>query len=186
MNNTNIQLIETTPDAVNAPSAPPSEHPGDAEVDVEVLRQVPKAFCIQDQNSANWLVRKVMASRQYGQDVKRWAELEMRRAEREEACLMYLFGRQIERWAREEIGKLGGRRKSISLPAGTVAFRKVNAHLVVEDEARLMAWARDNCPTAIQVTERLAKTPINELFTETGELPEGARLEREREVFRIS
>ena len=43
--------------------------------------------------------------------------------EREEKTLMFLFGRQIEDWAKAEIEKLRGRRKSINLPGGTVGFR---------------------------------------------------------------
>src|SRR4051794_29700288 len=78
----------------------------DADVDLEVLKTVPKQFRIDDEQSANWLVRKVIAAREYGERVKAWAEQERRRAEREERTLMFLFGRQIEVWAKCEIEKL--------------------------------------------------------------------------------
>jgi hypothetical protein len=169
-----------------ADNMPPIVAPTDAEVDLEVLRSVPKQFEINDPKSANWLVKKIIAAREYAIHVRRWADLEVRRSEREEQCLLYLFGRQIETWAKVEVTKLGGRRKSVSLPGGTLAFRVQKAHLVVDDETRLMEWARINCPDAIQVTERLVKTPVNDHFVATGELPDGARIEPEKESFRIS
>jgi hypothetical protein len=186
MTNVNAEEIQVPGLIAVAENMPPIVASTDAEVDLEVLRSVPKQFSIGDEKTANWLVKKIIAARQYASNVKRWADLELKRAEREEECLMFLFGRQIERWAREEIEKLGGKRKSISLPSGTIGFRTVKSHLVVKDEIRLMQWARTNCPAAIQTTEKLAKTPVNEHFTITGEIPDGTHLEPDREAFRIS
>src|SRR5215210_14168 len=84
----------------------PPAGPGDAEVDLEVLRTIPKAFAIDSGSAANWLVRKIISARLYCQRVKEWAEQEQRRAAREEETLMFLFGRQIEGWAKAEIEKL--------------------------------------------------------------------------------
>jgi hypothetical protein len=74
--------------------------PGDPEIDAEILSSVPRQFAIVDEQSANWLIRKITAARQYAVQVAEWAEQEKRRAAREEQCLMYLFGRQIELWAK--------------------------------------------------------------------------------------
>jgi hypothetical protein len=96
---------------------------GDGEVDLELLRAIPKPFSVTDRESANWLVRKIISAREYAAHVQAWATAEKRRAEREEATLMYLFGRQIESWAMDEVQKLGGRRKSVALPAGSPQTR---------------------------------------------------------------
>src|SRR5579862_4239911 len=91
---------------------PPLDHPADAEVDLEVLKLVPKRFEVCDEGSANWLVRRIISSRHYEERVKAWAEQERRRAQREETVLLFLFGRQLERWSKSAIESLGGRRKS--------------------------------------------------------------------------
>jgi hypothetical protein len=161
----------------------------DAEVDLEVLRSVPKQFSIGDENTANWLVKKVTAAREYAANVKKWAELELKRAEREEHCLMFLFGRQIESWAQSEIAKKGGKRKSINLPAGSVGFRITAAALRVDDEAKVIVWARTNCPSAVEVvtTTKLSRGILTDHYKSTGEIPDsGAHVEPQKEKFHIT
>lgn len=154
------------------------------EMDVEVLSSVPKQFAVEDDKSANWLVRKIVCARQYARQVKEWADLEIRRADREEQTLMFLFGRQLEHWSREEIAKFGGKRKSLNLPAGTLGFRSVPAKLVIDDEARVLSWAKSNLPEAIVVVERLAKPAINAYSEQTGVIPdEGVHVEPATERF---
>jgi|SRR5665213_2833610 len=179
-------MPEATPVMSEPMTMPATASATDAEVDIEVMKSTPTKFAVEDEKSANWLVRRIIAARQYALNVKTWSQIEQRRAEREEATLLFLYGRQIEMWAREEIEKLGGRRKSINLPGGTVSFRKENAKLVVNNETVLLEWARRNLPNAIQKIEKLLKTPVNEHFEATGELPDGTHLEPEREKFRIS
>ncbi len=98
---------------------PPVTTAADAEVDLELLKAVPKAFTIEDEQSANWLIKKIISARNYADHVQSWANREIARATREEQTLLYLFGAQLEGWARIEIEKFNGRRKSISLPAGS-------------------------------------------------------------------
>ena len=158
----------------------------DAEVDIELLRVVPKKFEVCDEKTANWLVRRIQNARQLEAHVKEWAEMERRRAQREEAVLMYLFGRQLERWSREQVEKLGGRRKSIALPAGTVAFRSVPPSLQIDDEMKVLAWARKNCPQAVVIVEKLSRSILSDHFRQTGEVPDiGAHIEGQRESFSI-
>ena len=157
----------------------------DFEVDLEVLNVVPKQFVIDCEQHANWLVRKVVSARDYACRVKFFSEQEQRRAAREEQTLMFLFGRQIEAWAKAEIEKLH-KRKSLALPAGCVGFRTVAAKLVIDDEQAVMVWAKQNCPKAIVVVERLSKSLIDEYVKESGEVPEsGVHIEPEAERFYI-
>jgi hypothetical protein len=165
---------------------PPSGTGVDAEVDIEVLKTVPEAFAIDSEEHANWLVQKVTAARQYAERVKKWAEQELRRAEREEETLMFLFGRQIETWAKSEIGNQNGRRKSLALPAGTLGYRKLAAKLVIDDEELVLEWAKKNCEVAIVITERLSKSVLDEFFKKTGAIPDqGAHIDPEIERFYI-
>lgn len=157
--------------------------PADAEIDIAILRSLPHEFCVADEKSANWLIRKVMASRQYAESVKVWAAQELRRAGREEDVLMRLFGRQLEGWAKAEIEKFKGRRKSVALPAGTVGFRTNNCSLQVDDEAVVIGWARRHCPPAIVTVEKLSRTSLRQHFESTGEVPDGAHVEPAQERF---
>src|SRR2546423_389136 len=79
-------------------------------------------FTVDSAEKANWVVRKIVASRAYRERVKQWAADETARSEKEEERLFYLFGRQLEAWARGEIDQLKGRRKCVHLPAGTIGF----------------------------------------------------------------
>lgn len=151
----------------------PVLHVTDADTDLEVLRSVPKQFAITDDKTANWLVKRIQQSRHYAERVKEWAELELRRAAREEATLLWVYGRQLEQWAKDEIAKFNGRRKSLALPAATVGFRTNGPKIVVDDEAVVLAWARSNLPSAVVTVEKLAKSVVNEHAERTGELPDG-------------
>jgi len=160
--------------------------PVDAEVDIEVMKAIPKSFAVEDEKSANWLVRKVVAARQYAQKVKEWSEIEQRRAEREEASLMFLFGRQLERWCKGEIDKLAGRRKSINLPSGTVGFRHIGCSLQVDDERAVLDWAASECPDAVTTVTKLSRSTLVANFKETGLVPpHGVHLEPETDKFYV-
>lgn len=170
----------------SANNCPPTVCPADAEVDIEVLKSVPKAFCIEDERTANWLVRKIIAAREYAERVKLWSEQECRRAQREEMTLFFLFGRQAEAWAKGEIEKQKGKRKSIPLPAGVIGFRTVNACLQVDDEQAVLRWASEHCPSAVVVVKKLSRTELKGHFEKTGEVPpEGAHVEPRKETFFI-
>lgn len=164
----------------------PVIHRGDSEVDIEVIRSVPKEFCIDSEERANWLIKKIIAARDYSERVKAWCEQEQRRAAREEQTLMFLFSRQIETWVKSEIKKLNGRRKSLNLPAGATGFRSVGPRLVVDDESAVLKWAKLNLPDAVVIVEKLSKTVINEHAERSGEIPdEGVHIEPAHEKFFI-
>ena len=148
--------------------------------DKEMEAQVPDRFTVHDEQTANWVVRRVVEARGYAQRVKEWAEAEQRRARREEDFFLGRFGVDINRWLNAELSKRGGKAKSINLPAGRVGLRHRGAKIEVIDPDAVMDWARANCPEAIKQSESLLKTPLNEHFESTGELPAGTTLESER------
>lgn len=148
--------------------------------------EVPEAFSVCDESSANWLVRRIVEARAYAERVTTWAEREKRRARREEEFFMHAYGRQLEDWAAGRIALLGGRRKSLNLPAGSVGFRTAGPRLVVDDEPAVMNWARRNCPDAVVTIERLSKSALNQRFKTSGEIPEqGAHLEDAHQTFYV-
>lgn len=134
---------------------------------------VPHAFHVCDAETANWVLRHIAAAAGYKSRVKAWAEAEVRRAEREEEWFRRRFAGELVEWTRGEVAKLNGRRKSINLPAGVLGFRKLSPKLVVDDEAAVLAWARDHFPKAIVTVVRLDKASLNQLFEEAGEIPDG-------------
>jgi hypothetical protein len=134
---------------------------------------VPEAFAVRDRASANWVVRKIAEARAYADHVKAWAELELRRAQREEAFFLRRFGTELEAWARAEIES--SRRKSLKLPAGTVGFRTEPIRLEINDEQKLILWCRRHLPDAVRVQTSVLRAAVKEHLVQTGECPDGTQ-----------
>ena len=145
-----------------------------------------EAFHVCDASTANWVVRKIVEARQYAQRVKAWAELEQRRAQRDERFLLRRFGVELEAWARQQVAQQHDGRRSVSLPAGKVGFRIEPTRLAITDETKLLAWCRANLPSAIRVIESVPKTPLMEHIKLTGEVPDGAEIQGGGERFHIT
>jgi phage host-nuclease inhibitor protein Gam len=162
------------------------DSPLDAIVSGMAASNCKPAFCIDSPERANWLVRRVLETRAYAVRVRTWAEHEQNRAERDEARMMYLFGRQLQDWATRELASRPGRRKSINLPSGIIGFRQTAMQIRIDNQDAVMAWAREMLPEAIIVKESLSKAAINEHFAATGEIPDaGITVEPSREKFYI-
>ncbi len=148
----------------------------ESEIAEAVNIDVDDTFHVRDEGSANWVLRKIIEARAYRERVARWAAAETIRAERQEAFLLHRFGSELESWAREQIGKQHGRRRSLALPAGVLGFRQEPMKLLVLDERALVGWCRAHLPVAIKVTESLLKSEINAHFKDTGECPAGTEI----------
>lgn len=156
-----------------------------------------EAFTIRDEASANWLVRKIKEARAYAEHVKAWAEHELRRAHREEKFFLTRYGPQLQTWLEQRI-KDSSSRRSIKLPAGTVALRSDPGQVVVESHAQLVAWCEEHLVDAVlmkmfvkgrnalqieawiresqiegEVTKGVLKAAVNNHFKVSGELPAG-------------
>jgi hypothetical protein len=167
-------------------------------------------FHIHDEHTANWLVRQVVEARAYADRVRQWAKDEVRRAERSEEKLMYLFGDQLRKWCTDELTARGGRLRSLHLPAGQLGFRRQPERLVVRDEAELARWCRQQCEdalvvvvegqgagakalmelvaretTSLIVKQRLQMAEVMATMRETGELPPGTQTNPENNAFFI-
>jgi hypothetical protein len=146
------------------------------EANQHVNLSVPENFSVRDAATANWLVRKIVEARAYGKHVREWAARELRRAQNEEKFFLYRYGQQLEDWARQQVDREDGRRKSLKLPAGTIGFRTYPPHLEVKDEQELLRWCKANLPVALAVTEMVLKTVVKNHIASTGELPIGAEV----------
>jgi hypothetical protein len=142
----------------------------EADDDRAVVVDVSETFHVRDDRGANWVLRKILECRAYHERVARWAQAETLRAEREEGFLMHRFGGELEAWAREQIGKQHGRRRSMALPAGILGFRREPTKLLVVDQQVLAGWCRAHLPAAIKVTESLLKNEIQAHIKTTGEM----------------
>jgi phage host-nuclease inhibitor protein Gam len=162
--------MQTEPETADQDDAPPD---------------VDERFHVACDNSANWLVRRIVSAREYKRRIELWAAAEIRRAEREEAFFLARWGAELERYVRSRIEEQRGRRKSLPLPAGTVGFRTAPRRLDVRDEQRLLAWCRRVIPSAIKTTEHVLKSSVIEHIERTGELPEGSELAGGDERFYI-
>lgn len=169
--------------------------------DLEVASIGTAGFNVHDESSANWIVRKIAEARRYGLRVKAWAELETRRAERESEFFFKRYAVELEAWLRGRLNELGGKRKSINLPAGTVGIRAEQSRLTIIDHASLTEWCTRNLNEAVRVriessgsegvalrkfAERscpdarlsveISKVAVNGYFHATGHIPAGTEL----------
>jgi hypothetical protein len=144
------------------------------EVEAEPPPVVPQQFEVKDPSSANWVVRRVVAARQYAAHIKAWSAAELKRAEREEQFFLLHFGPQLEAWLKPQLHQL--RRKSLALPAGTIGFRNTPPKLLIIDETQLIGWCRRHLPEAIQVKTTLLTSLLKQHLERTGECPQGIEL----------
>jgi hypothetical protein len=148
--------------------------------------EVPEGFHVTDDDSANWVVRKILECRAYAKRCTDWCEREQARAKREEEFFFFRYGQQLFNYARQKIAVAGGRRKSVTLPAGMVGFRTEPVKLIVDDETTVITWAKKHNPSLVSIVEKLSKSALNEHFEKTGEPPsDGAHLEPAREKFYV-
>src|SRR5688500_17737324 len=112
---------------------------------------VPEGFSVRDEQTANWVIRKIIEARQYDRHVQDGAVRDTRRDHADEKFFLHRYGQQVEDWARRQLEHESGRRKSLNLPAGTVGFRNEPQRLDVADDDALLRWCRANLPSAIAV-----------------------------------
>lgn len=147
---------------------------------------IPERFHIHDDATANWLVRKIVEARAYAKRCEDWCAREKARTQRDEEFLFFRFGQQLSDHAQKLIIEQGGRRKSVSLPAGTIGFRHEGPKILVDDESLVITWAKQHKPELVSTVERLSKSALNQYVEDTGDVPDvGIRIEPAREKFFI-
>lgn len=148
---------------------------------------VSKEFHIDSRSSADWLLRKLALLEMEEKLIKEQTKGMLELLQRDRQRLTARFGAELEHWAATELAT--ARRKSLTLPHGTIGFRTVNGRLKVSDPASALAYAL-MCGKADQLTKRelLAEQyrewAQSQLDTE-GELLPGVEMTDTRESFSI-
>lgn len=152
---------------------------------METTTEEKPEFHITDQGGAEWLLRKLHELETREALVKTQAETITRQCRADRDRLMARFGAELEQFARQEIARQGGRRKSLATLYGTLAFRTAPARLEIADTQT----AAD-----VAVTLGLVKTAPDlvayrkaavEALETRGELLPGVALTEERETFAV-
>lgn len=111
--------------------------------------------------------------------IRSWLTEETAKAEREiewlEKQIRLSFPQTVDQLRSERDTK----KKSVSLPHGTIGFRSSQDTVDVVDEEKALRWAEDSCPDAIKVKRRVLKTPIKKMLAEGGVLTTGEPLDPE-------
>jgi len=141
-----------------------------------VVAEVDERFHFHDEQSASWVVRKIVEERVHRQRVAEWFESETRRSERREAFLLHRFGAELAEWTRRQLSRQCARQRSIHLPAGRIGFRVEPTRIVVADQPQLIAWCRSHLPSAVKVVQSVLKNELRQHIRNTGECPHGAQI----------
>jgi phage host-nuclease inhibitor protein Gam len=147
-------------------------------------------FHITDAKSADYILRKLANNAAEKERIKAQADAMLRLLDSDSASLMGRFGSELEAWAQEELQtKYKGKRKSLPLFHGTLAFRTVAPSLRVASEADALDTARILWPETIRQVETLDKAAFlekaKEALDQTGEMLPGVERSEGREAFRI-
>lgn len=146
-------------------------------------------FCIDSEERANWLLRKLANIESEKQRVQAQAAAICKQLEQDANGLRFLYSAQLEAFARQTLAAKGSRRRSLILLQGTCAFRAVPPSVKITDVSAALTYARQNAPEAIRTVESLDTTHYRQ-FAETalqdGELLPGVEYCPAREAFRIT
>jgi phage host-nuclease inhibitor protein Gam len=130
-------------------------------------------FTIDSEEKANWLLNKLAAIEEEAARVKSQARKRAEELEADRNRLMGRFGAELEAFARTLAQER--RRKSVTLLAGTLAFRTVPARWTITDEdAALQAAGNlDVCVTTRVTKVTLDKAALFDYLDATGDLLPG-------------
>lgn len=114
-------------------------------------------WAIRTLGQADWVMQRVAdieaRARDYGDEVARWQDA-LRRATIAKDWLVA----RLQEWG---LAQRTASRKTFPLAHGTVATRAGRARIVVTDDDAALAWAKANCPAAVETVERLVKSRLS-------------------------
>ncbi len=119
----------------------------------------PERFIVQDESSANWVLRKLAEN---GDQLSRLEAMYAAESEALTARFAHIrqpfahaieffhaaYDAEMETWVRKTIGD--GKRRSIGLLHGTIGLRKSPSRRVVDDECGTLTYAEAYCLDAIK------------------------------------
>lgn len=153
-----------------------------------VTTEAPR-FCIDSREKANWYLKKLARIENERALVKAQAEEIVRGLDADAARLRALHEADLQAWAKDELERMGGRKKTLPLLFGTVAFRTVPAALRVVGSAEAAEYAKSQGWEVVTTVEKLDaegyKQQAAAALHETGEVLPGVEIVAERESFSV-
>ena len=146
-------------------------------------------FVIDSCDRADWYLRKVANLDAERARVKAQAAAMIAQIDSDAARLSHLFAAQLETFARAELERRGGRRKTLPLFQGTLCFRAAAARLSVAgqlDEPEVIDAARTADALRFGVDRGAYMKAAERHFQDTGELLPGIERTEAKESFSVS
>jgi len=124
----------------------------------EVLGEEKPEFRVTDESSAEWVLEKIMTAEADAarerirlKAVTDRLQSNIRTAENRAAFFRERYAADLEEFARQRLE--GAKTKTLKLTWGSLSLRTVKGGLRVEDPDAALAWAKQNAPDAVKVTE---------------------------------
>ena len=140
------------------------------------------AWSVQTEADAIWAADRLLTARQRRDRIVEQCRAMITRAERDAERAESYFLPLLENWARLNPPTRG---RTVHLPTGQLAFRRVPGGPRVVDDAAALAWAREALPVAVRVVERVDAATIKAHVLATGELPPGVEIKPDDESFSV-
>ena len=141
-------------------------------------------FHIDNENAANWFLRKLANIEAEKQRVKAQAAAIADQLDRDAESLNYLYKAEFEAYARKRIE--AGKRRSVTFLQGTASLRTVKGRLSVEDDTAALDYAAAHAPELVTTVQNLDKREYLRRAEQTGELLPGIQQGKDEEKFSIT
>jgi hypothetical protein len=147
-------------------------------------------FTIETKDQAIWAMKKISQAKAAQAENKEAAQAEIDRInewmnkENEKLGSGIFFFESLLREYFFKIQEADPKLKTIKLPHGKLLLRAQQSEYTY-DEAKLIPWAKDNLPEAVQIKEQLLKGPIKTYVKETGEIIDGLTIEARPDKFSV-
>lgn len=145
----------------------------------------PVGFTIHDDETASWVVNKLLACEEEITRVKVQAKTIVARAEDRRKRLEERFGEELRAYAAARLE--GGKSRTLHLLHGSCSFRRIPGGPRVVDRDATLAWASEALKSAVrfEVVEHLDVDAVKEHVAQTGELPPGVELREASDSFSV-
>lgn len=140
-------------------------------------------FIIDDEDKANWALRKLARTvarhtdileqaRRERERIAAWEEEQTQKIVREQT----FFESLLEQFHRNQL-TVDPTKKTIKLPAGTLKARKAPDQLLIADEAEFVKWALENDPELVRTKHVPDRAMLRRTAYEYGEIVPGVTIE---------
>ena len=149
----------------------------------------PEPFCIDSDQRAEWLLRKLANLEAERVRVTAQAQAIVKQLTADAEDLHFLYGAQLESYCRAKLAQSGNRRRSVHFLQGTCAFRTVPAGLRISDQAAALHFAQDCGLGVVRHVATLDAAGYRDLaakhLVDTGETLPGVETTPARDAFAI-